>query len=203
MGNSSKRHSSTSDEESKYIEKQMEMAVQHLAQNNKFASSYNNDFNFYENNEPTLIAPYLFLGGSFGNRNPSVLKQLGITHVLNMAVELQPHYEIVNNKRFFRHKHIMADDTVHYNIRYHFEEAFQFIDEAVKTNTKVLVHCMMGISRSGKLSLNAPILGLFIGKKREITLKLRIRKIRFFVISNYQVSRLNEYVFFVYSAESF
>ena len=144
MGNSNKRQNN-------YNSSDLDDTINSNNSNNQLDYKFPlyNDMNYFENNEPTAIASYLFLGGSFGNRNPTILKHLGITHVLNMAVELQPHFELVSNKRFFKHKHIMADDTVHYNLRYHFEDAFQFIDDAVKLNSKVLVHCMMGISRSG------------------------------------------------------
>lgn len=100
--------------------------------------------------DPSLILPpYLYLGGSFINRNPNYVNFLGITHVLNMAYEQTPNAELANGRNVV-YKHLLADDSLSYNIRYHFEEAFQFIDEARNSNGKVLVHCAMGISRSGK-----------------------------------------------------
>jgi protein-tyrosine phosphatase len=97
-----------------------------------------------------IIAPFLFLGSSFASQNPKMLEQLGVTHVLNMAMELPIHYELINSQRI-KVKHIPADDSLRYNIRFHFEEAFQMIDDARNTNGKVLVHCMMGISRSATI----------------------------------------------------
>ena len=101
--------------------------------------------------DPTLISwPHIFLGSNFGNKNPQVLRQLGITHVLNMAYEIKGNPELVNDKNI-KYKKIAADDSHRYNIRQDFEEAFAFMDDALASNGKVYVHCMMGISRSCKL----------------------------------------------------
>lgn len=101
--------------------------------------------------DPTLISwPHIFLGSNFGNKNPQVLRQLGITHVLNMAYEIKGNPELVNDKNI-KYKKISADDSHRYNIRQDFEEAFAFMDDAVASNGKVYVHCMMGISRSSTI----------------------------------------------------
>lgn len=98
--------------------------------------------------DPSVITTYLLLGGSMVNKNPELVNYLGITHVVNMAVELHPHIDLVG-KRHVVYKHIRSDDSLQYNIRVHFEEAFDIIDDARSKNGRVLVHCMMGISRSG------------------------------------------------------
>lgn len=89
-------------------------------------------------NEPTLILePFLYLGGSYGNRNAPLLYYLGITHVLNMAIELPMNPDLYNNR--FKVKHIAAHDTERYNIRKDFEASFQFIDDARAAGSKILV----------------------------------------------------------------
>lgn len=100
--------------------------------------------------DPSVITSYLLLGGAMVNKNPELVNYLGITHVVNMAVELMPHMELIG-KRSMVYKHIRSDDSLQYNIRVHFEEAFDIIDDARSNNGRVLVHCMMGISRSGIL----------------------------------------------------
>ena len=90
-------------------------------------------------NEPSFVLePFLYLGGSYGNRNAPLLYYLGITHVLNMAIELPMNPDLYNNR--FKLKHIAAHDTDRYNIRKDFEPAFQFIDDARSMGTKVLVN---------------------------------------------------------------
>lgn len=49
------------------------------------------------------------------------------------------------------YNNIKAEDSYNYNIRKDFELAFQFIDDARASGGKVLVHCMMGISRSATI----------------------------------------------------
>ena len=73
-----------------------------------------------------------------------------LTQVLNVAMELPVH-----NRFNFRvkTKQIMADDSQSYNIRYNFEEAFKFIEDARSKGGRVLVHCAMGISRSATIVL--------------------------------------------------
>ena len=89
-------------------------------------------------NEPSLILePFLYLGGSYGNRNAPLLYFLGITHVLNMAIELPMNPDLYNNR--FKLKHIPGYDTDRYNIRKDFETSFQFIDEARLMGSKILV----------------------------------------------------------------
>lgn len=100
--------------------------------------------------DPTLILePFLYLGSAYGNRNTNLLDYLGITHVLNMAMELPMNPDLYNER--FKFIHILADDSYTYNIRKDFDLAFQFIDDARATGGKVLVHCMMGISRSAAI----------------------------------------------------
>lgn len=109
-------------------------------------SFYNNQYE-----DPSLIIePYLYLGGASINLNPKIANYYGITHILNMASEQAPNMQLFASPNI-RYKHIPADDVLNYNIRYHFEEAFEIIDDARRTNGRILVHCAMGISRSATI----------------------------------------------------
>lgn len=48
-------------------------------------------------------------------------------------------------------KHVLADDTPEYDMRQHFDECIQFIEDARLRGERVLVHCAMGISRSATI----------------------------------------------------
>ena len=92
--------------------------------------------------DPSLILePFLYLGSAYGMRNTKLLDYLGITHVLNMAVELPMNPDLYSDR--FKFIHILADDSYTYNIRKDFELAFQLIDDARATGGKVLVHCKL------------------------------------------------------------
>eukprot|EP00331_Platyophrya_macrostoma_P010186 CAMPEP_0176429258 /NCGR_PEP_ID=MMETSP0127-20121128/13615_1 /TAXON_ID=938130 /ORGANISM="Platyophrya macrostoma, Strain WH" /LENGTH=260 /DNA_ID=CAMNT_0017811051 /DNA_START=103 /DNA_END=885 /DNA_ORIENTATION=+ len=94
--------------------------------------------------------------GSEHHTHPSVnaidhdfLRQHGITHVLNVAKEVPPPQEqAAMESGDFTHKCIPLMDCHSEDIGEHFEEAFNFIEEARAQHGKVLVHCRRGISRS-------------------------------------------------------
>lgn len=102
--------------------------------------------------DPSIITPYLLLGGSTVNENPCLVGPLGVTHILNVSSDLEPHCAL-KHSRFLHYRHIRAEDLLSYPIRAHFEEAFAFIDRVRACNGRVLLHCRMGKSRSGNLYL--------------------------------------------------
>lgn len=115
--------------------------------------------------DPTCILPYLYLGGHFTYKHPEIIERLGITHILNIASDMSPKEKaaVAIWKQNVVYKHIPIKSGVDYDITQHFEEAFQIIDHARRTNGKVLVHCKRGISRSG-MHLNYLLFFLIRGK---------------------------------------
>ncbi len=87
------------------------------------------------------IIPRLYLGDRFDAQNRFLLESVGITHIVNCAVELPCYF-----RRDFRYLHLKLDDP---------DPAFQdkiprirrFIRGGRRAG-QVLVHCSMGISRS-------------------------------------------------------
>jgi hypothetical protein len=68
--------------------------------------------------------------------NKSHLDLLGITHILNMATELD--YE--HDKNDFKYFECNARDDESYDIEKHFNEGIDFIDECYKSNGKIFIH---------------------------------------------------------------
>ncbi len=101
--------------------------------------------NFVRCATPRLNRNHL-IEGVYARSNLSAVEKLGFTHILNMAVELNLDSTFLES-RGIQVKHIAADDTINYNIRVHFEEAFQFIEDALAKNGRILVHCAVGVSR--------------------------------------------------------
>ena len=88
------------------------------------------------------IVPNLWLGGEDATEG-SRLDKANIRHVVQCTTALlggDPN----KDRRYLRIPIQDAD----VNIRAHFEEAIAFIEEGLQKNEKVLVHCMMGVSRS-------------------------------------------------------
>ena len=100
--------------------------------------------------EPTMIVkPFLYLGG-IKSINSQTLEKLGITHILNVAKEVELNVVKLKNKNI-KILEIPAIDTNSYNIREDFERAFRFIESARMSQGKIIVHCARGISRSATI----------------------------------------------------
>jgi len=102
-----------------------------------------------ENHPTTKVLPHLFLGNMRDASDMSALDRLNIRYILNVTAK-PPTYSIPQG---FQYKHLEAADNGIQNLRQFFEEAFDFIDEAKKAGTGVLVHCQAGISRSPTIAV--------------------------------------------------
>ncbi|KAK3529353.1 hypothetical protein QTP70_029338, partial [Hemibagrus guttatus] len=88
-------------------------------------------------------------------QNRTALQRLGITHILNAA---HSKHGSVGDQKFygtsFVYCGIPADDSSHFDLDVYFRPAAEFIHKGLKTvDGKVLVHCIMGMSRSSSLVL--------------------------------------------------
>jgi len=112
---------------------------------------------------PTEIFPKFCYLGSYENAsNLKQLRHLGITHILNMADELENKFANKTTDSSsqdpsipsFTYLKCGVDDTSSDNIGKFFQKAIDFIDDAKKDPTsRVLVHCAMGISRSSAVAI--------------------------------------------------
>ncbi|KAF9204287.1 Dual specificity protein phosphatase 10 [Haplosporangium sp. Z 27] len=122
--------------------------------------------------EPVCILPHLYLGAEHNAQDVNLLSRLGITSVLNVAIEIakaskQQYQSESNNNNSLtstgddRIVKTMQGETIHYknlswshhqgNLQSEFPGAFAFIEEAKNKGGKVLVHCQLGVSRSASL----------------------------------------------------
>ena len=79
-----------------------------------------------------IIPNFLFIGGHRSVNNVPNLVDDNITHVLNMAGELNLDMNLMqqNNIKLLN---IMAKDSKAYNIRRDFDQAFEFLDDCLKS----------------------------------------------------------------------
>ncbi|KAI6184229.1 Protein-tyrosine-phosphatase [Aphelenchoides bicaudatus] len=96
----------------------------------------------------TQVLDFFFLGSQQDAQNPTILKKFGITRVINLSDA--PKSDLIEPDNFLR---IPIRDSHDAKILPHFDEAFEFIEEARRTNQKILVHCLAGISRSPTLCI--------------------------------------------------
>nr|XP_040031820.1 dual specificity phosphatase 29-like [Gasterosteus aculeatus aculeatus] len=103
------------------------------------------------------VWPNVYIGDEQTAKDTCSLKRLGITHILNAAegtwnnVDTGAGYygdmEVVYHG-------VVAEDVTTFNLSQYFFSAAQFIEEALSNpQNKLLVHCVMGRSRSATLFL--------------------------------------------------
>lgn len=97
----------------------------------------------------------LYLGDKYAAKDKRFLIQNEFTHVIN-AAEGFDEYQVNTSEYYYKpHKikylGIPGHDRPSWNISVYFDRVAKFIDEAIKSGGKVLVHCVVGISRSATL----------------------------------------------------
>ncbi|KAG7216415.1 hypothetical protein INR49_021667 [Caranx melampygus] len=101
------------------------------------------------------VWPNLYIGNVAVAQNRKTLHKLGITHVLNAAHSKQGS---IGDQSFYGNTcvyfGIPAEDSDHFDLTQYFKPAADFIQKGLKSKDgKVLVHCIMGVSRSATLAL--------------------------------------------------
>lgn len=101
------------------------------------------------------VWPRLYIGNVAVAQNKKTLCKLGITHVLNAAHSKQGS---IGDQSFYGstcvYYGIPAEDSDNFDLSQYFKPAADFIHKALKNKDgKVLVHCIMGMSRSATLVL--------------------------------------------------
>ncbi|XP_053722261.1 dual specificity phosphatase 29-like [Synchiropus splendidus] len=131
-----------------------------------------------KNRRPTgavnKIWPNLYIGDATTAQNKRLLEGLGVTHVVNAADGAQ---HISTGPQFYQDTNIKyhgveASDSKDFNLRPFFSGTTEFINDALKENGTVLVHCARGISRSATLVL------AFLMIKEHLTLLEAVQTVR-------------------------
>ncbi|KAK2499495.1 hypothetical protein MC885_015238 [Smutsia gigantea] len=89
------------------------------------------------------IFPHLYLGSEWNAANLEELQRNRISHILNMAREIDNFYP----ERFIYHN-VRLWDEESAQLLPHWKETHRFVEAARAQGTRVLVHCKMGVSRS-------------------------------------------------------
>ena len=103
----------------------------------------NNYFNFASNDDFNLVYPNIYIGNYSTSTNLALLQGLGITHIISVIPSFNPPF--LNN---FKYLHIPAYDDQSQDMTQYFKECNTFIANILKDEGKVLIHCMVGRSRS-------------------------------------------------------
>ncbi|KAL3673006.1 hypothetical protein V7S43_002303 [Phytophthora oleae] len=109
----------------------------------------------------------LFIGSYGAASNFQALKGAGITHILCVSPSLPLKF-----LEDFTYLQLQVADLSSVNISEYFGEALSFIDSALSSGGKVLVHCFMGISRSATIVL------AYLVARQALTLPDALRELR-------------------------
>eukprot|EP00761_Pharyngomonas_kirbyi_P012928 gb/GECH01012955.1/.p1 GENE.gb/GECH01012955.1/~~gb/GECH01012955.1/.p1 ORF type:complete len:355 (+),score=86.21 gb/GECH01012955.1/:1-1065(+) len=120
---------------------------------------------------PSQIDESLFLGKYDHVKERAVLKQLGITHIVNVSRDLACCFEDDRDLGVVYYR-VPVDDVLHAPIDEYFEEAIAFIRNAEDKGGKIVIHCAMGKSRS------VTILAAFLIKTRHLDAAEALARIR-------------------------
>jgi hypothetical protein len=118
-------------------------------------SSYNISPNsisatLFDNSISTIIPNKLYLSNYVGASNLEELLKHNITHIINITDLIENYFENetdIYNNPLFKYLKISIPDALNINITDYFQQAFEFIDDAINDGNSVLVHCFAGISR--------------------------------------------------------
>jgi len=109
---------------------------------------YNTSYNV------SKITDQIFISDLPSSCNIECMQKDGITNVLCVILGMDPLYP-----NLFEYKNIHICDIENENLASYFKECVEYIDNVVKTNGKILVHCSYGISRSASM-----VIAYFISK---------------------------------------
>lgn len=103
----------------------------------------NNFFNFSDNNDFNMIYPNLYVSNYSTCTNLELLQKLGITNIVTVLPTFSPPFP--ENFQYF---HIPSYDDESDKLGNYFEMANKYIANVLENGGKVLIHCMVGRSRS-------------------------------------------------------
>ncbi|KAF9286747.1 tyrosine/serine/threonine protein phosphatase pps1 [Mortierella alpina] len=123
----------------------------------------------FEGSFPSRILPFLYLGNLAHASNPGLLKSLGIRYVLSVGEEAHGlmDAEFVAAGEGDKDVSVKAEDDSNTGFMVklvddmfdngvdslwrHIENCVDFVDEARRSNSRVLIHCRVGVSRSATI----------------------------------------------------
>uniref|UniRef100_A0A8C4I645 Protein phosphatase Slingshot homolog 1 n=1 Tax=Dicentrarchus labrax TaxID=13489 RepID=A0A8C4I645_DICLA len=91
----------------------------------------------------TLIFDHVYLGSEWNASNLEELRDCGVGYILNVTREIDNFFP-----GMFSYHNIRVYDEEATDLLAHWNDTYNFIVKAKKNNSKCLVHCKMGVSRS-------------------------------------------------------
>ena len=108
-----------------------------------------NIVNFSDKQDISKITENIYVGNLSTSTNKELLKKNGITHIICIMSQPTNYFP-----KDFKYLNMHAYDIPEFDLTYLFPVSNTFIDNAVKENGKIYIHCMCGASRSVSLVLS-------------------------------------------------
>ena len=107
-------------------------------------------FNDFWTDAPTLVSPYVYVGSAKNAADGGSLQRLGIMHVVNATIDLPNFYRglVDGPKTYTRVPLKDCRDASLVAMKDSIDHAIRNVEKAVANKEPVLIHCMMGASRS-------------------------------------------------------
>lgn len=100
-------------------------------------------------NDISQILQFLYIGGEDVSVDRETMTRLGINYVINCTCDRPNYFE----KSGVKYLQVYVNDDSSNEIDRYFTQSFQFIEEAKRVESSVLVHCQKGMSRSSTVVL--------------------------------------------------
>ena len=127
------------------------------------------------------LLDHLYIGGLSNATNVKQLRDIGITHVINMAAGYC-HTGPKFYDKSVKYMEIHAEDDDGYDIMKHHNEVYEFIEDARKSGGKAFIHCVMGVNRSGSLAVSYIMVHKHIGP---ISAARQVKRTRQILLTNH------------------
>ncbi|XP_026319364.1 dual specificity protein phosphatase 13-like [Hyposmocoma kahamanoa] len=148
---------------------------------NSFSSSLRSrpfaDISYTSTPDVNEVYPGLFVGDAVAAKDKAFLKRMSINYVLNTAegkrfTQVDTDHLYYRDCPGMRYKGFQLMDLPSTDISKYFYIAANFIEEALSSGGRVLVHCLMGVSRSATCAL------AFLMIKRRMSLTEALATVR-------------------------
>ena len=124
-------------------------------------------------NDIDMVVPHLFISDEIAATNNNLLKDLGITHIVNIN-NGHSYVEQFNSIKYFN---VLMKDSVFEELNDNFYSGIEFIKRAIDEGGNVLVHCRRGISRSATMCVAFMILEMKFSYKQALKILKKQRPI--------------------------
>jgi len=130
------------------------------------AGTLSTSFNAHE------VVPGIFVGDVYAAHNVAELKRRNITHIINAVLGVLPAFPDE-----FKYLHLQLIDCASESVLVHFNETCKFIEEAIASGTKVLIHCMRGVSRSATIAAAFVMYQRGVSSQEAVSIMQKVRPV--------------------------